>query len=164
VVTEIEIAAPPARVFRALIEREQALQWGGGEAFEITEWKWTHAPQLAAHFRERSGAGTGKIIRNIMVKFCRSSLRVAGSFLVCQLASRTRRTDRGSLGADSNQRGTHVIVTHSGLAALPGACEGYSQGWPGLVAATEKIRRKITLHVRLAALKPARLFYFFKPA
>ncbi len=53
VVTEIEIAAPPARVFRALIEREQALQWGGGEAFEITEWEMDARPggQLASHFQ-----------------------------------------------------------------------------------------------------------------
>jgi uncharacterized protein YndB with AHSA1/START domain len=29
--------------------------------------------------------------------------------------------------------GTHVKLTHSGLAALPDACTGYSQGWPGLL-------------------------------
>ncbi len=28
VISEIEIAAPPDRVFQALITREQALQWG----------------------------------------------------------------------------------------------------------------------------------------
>jgi len=39
VVTEIEIAASPERVFDALINREQVLQWGGGEAFEITHWE-----------------------------------------------------------------------------------------------------------------------------
>ena len=31
VVTEIEIAAPPSRVFQALTDRAQALQWGSGE-------------------------------------------------------------------------------------------------------------------------------------
>ena len=55
VITEIEIAAPPARVFQALVEREQALQWGSGEDFEIIQWemdvrpggKWSFARESA---------------------------------------------------------------------------------------------------------------------
>ena len=29
--------------------------------------------------------------------------------------------------------GTRLKVVHSGLLPIPGACQGYSQGWPGLV-------------------------------
>lgn len=39
VVTEIEIAALPARVFQALTDRAQALQWGSDEAFKTTIWE-----------------------------------------------------------------------------------------------------------------------------
>jgi hypothetical protein len=47
VITEIEIAAPPERVFQALIDREQALQWGKGEGFQITSWEISpHSPAL----------------------------------------------------------------------------------------------------------------------
>jgi hypothetical protein len=33
----------------------------------------------------------------------------------------------------ATKAGTHLKVTHSGLAQMPAACQGYSQGWPGLV-------------------------------
>jgi Activator of Hsp90 ATPase homolog 1-like protein len=44
IVTEIEIAAPPERVFRALIDREQALGWGGNDLFELTSWEMDPRP------------------------------------------------------------------------------------------------------------------------
>jgi uncharacterized protein YndB with AHSA1/START domain len=39
IITEIFIAAPPARVFTALIDRVQALQWGTGPMFEMALWE-----------------------------------------------------------------------------------------------------------------------------
>jgi hypothetical protein len=33
-------------------------------------------------------------------------------------------------------------VIHSGLAQLTGACQGYSQGWPGLVEALKNFLEK----------------------
>ena len=39
VISEIFIAAPPERVFQALITREQALQWGSNHDFETTQWE-----------------------------------------------------------------------------------------------------------------------------
>jgi uncharacterized protein YndB with AHSA1/START domain len=44
VVTEIEIAVPPQRVFHALIDRDQALQWGNSDAFEMTLWEMDARP------------------------------------------------------------------------------------------------------------------------
>ncbi|MGA8866264.1 MAG: SRPBCC domain-containing protein [Candidatus Sulfotelmatobacter sp.] len=38
--------------------------------------------------------------------------------------------------------GTRVKLTHSGLAHLPGGCEGYSQGWPGLLQQIKKFAEK----------------------
>jgi len=93
VVTEIEIAAPPARVFRALIEREQALQWGGGEAFEITEWEMDARPAAAGCSLPESAAEQAPAkLSNIMVKFCRSSLRVCWKFPGLPIGIPTRRT------------------------------------------------------------------------
>jgi Activator of Hsp90 ATPase homolog 1-like protein len=31
------------------------------------------------------------------------------------------------------ESGTHVKVTHSGLADEPAACRGYAGGWPGVL-------------------------------
>jgi uncharacterized protein YndB with AHSA1/START domain len=39
-------------------------------------------------------------------------------------------------------KGTLVRVTHSGLAQLPAARTGYSQGWPGLLDALRKFLEK----------------------
>src|SRR5882724_7529667 len=39
VISEIFIAAPPERVFRALTNREQALQWGSSPEFVMTKWE-----------------------------------------------------------------------------------------------------------------------------
>ena len=58
VVSEIEIAAPPERVFQALINREQALQWGT----KMTSWEMD--VRLGGKWRfvskERTGSGAGK--------------------------------------------------------------------------------------------------------
>jgi uncharacterized protein YndB with AHSA1/START domain len=144
VVTEIEIAAPPARVFRALIEREQALQWGGGEAFEITEWEMDARPggSWLLTSRERSGAGTGKIIEHHgeVLQIEPPRLLEVSWFANWHPDPAHRTVVRWEL--TPTKGGTHVIVTHSGLAALPGACEGYSQGWPGLVAQLKKFAEK----------------------
>ena len=57
VVSEIEITAPPERVFQALITREQAMQWGTNDAFEMTHWEMDARPGGKWRFvsRERSG-------------------------------------------------------------------------------------------------------------
>ena len=44
VISEVEIAAPIDRVFQALIRREQALQWGKSDAFEVTRWEMEARP------------------------------------------------------------------------------------------------------------------------
>ncbi|MFZ0420811.1 MAG: SRPBCC domain-containing protein [Candidatus Sulfotelmatobacter sp.] len=140
VVSEIEIAAPPARVFRAMIEREQALQWGGGEAFEITEWEMDARPggSWLLTSRERSGAGAGKIIEHHgeVLQIEPPRLLEVSWFANWHRDPAHRTVVRWEL--IPSKAGTHLIVTHSGLAALPGACQGYSQGWPGLVAQLKK--------------------------
>ena len=61
-VTEIEIAAPPSRVFQALTDRAQALQWGAANGFETTQWEMDLRPggQWRSVSRELKGAGTAK--------------------------------------------------------------------------------------------------------
>jgi hypothetical protein len=44
VISEVEIAAPLDRVFQALIRREQALQWGKSDTFEVIAGKWRRGP------------------------------------------------------------------------------------------------------------------------
>ena len=39
VITEIEIAAPQKRVFEAITNRDQTMQWGTTEAFQVVLWE-----------------------------------------------------------------------------------------------------------------------------
>jgi hypothetical protein len=67
VISEIEIAAPPERVFQALIDREQALRWGTNDAFEIKSWEMDARPGGKWRFVSKERTGTTE-------KFCRSIL------------------------------------------------------------------------------------------
>lgn len=131
IVTEIFIAAPPERVFTALINREQALKWGRGPMFEVTEWdldprkggKWSFLSQ------ERNGSAKfthhGEILRIEPPRLLEYTW-----FANWHEASPTVvRWDLQSVTG-----GTQLKVTHSGMAAMPEARKGYAGGWTGLVA------------------------------
>lgn len=103
VISEIEIAAPPERVFQALIDREQALQWGKGDAFEITQWEMDARAGGKWRFvsRERKAAAQffdhhGEILEN-------RSTTPAGVHLVRQLARESCASHGGSLGAFADE-------------------------------------------------------------
>jgi uncharacterized protein YndB with AHSA1/START domain len=135
VIAEIEIAAPPERVFQAIVSREDVLQWGGGEQFQITHWemetrlggKW----QLIS--RERQGGGLGQTIdhRGEILEIDPPHLLVQTWYANWHPDPSHRTVVRWELTA--TKTGTHLKVTHSGLAPLAGVAKGYSEGWPGLV-------------------------------
>jgi hypothetical protein len=106
VVTEIEIAAPPSRVFQTLTDRAQALQGGAATGFETTRWEMDPRPggqwrSVSRELKERAPVR----ISTITVKF--------------------------SKGLTPTKSGAHLRVTRSGLTQRPAACQVYSQGWPG---------------------------------
>ncbi|MGA7221097.1 MAG: SRPBCC domain-containing protein [Candidatus Sulfotelmatobacter sp.] len=144
VVSEIEIAAPPERVFRALTTREQALQWGTSDAFEMTLWEMDARPGGKWRFvsHERTGPGAGKDYdhHGEIVEFDPPRVLAYSWFANWHPDPSHATNVRWEL--TPTKTGTHLVVTHSGLAALPGACEGYSQGWPGLVDQLKKFAER----------------------
>ena len=44
VISETETAAPPERFFQALTTRDQALQWGTTDAFQVMAWEMDARP------------------------------------------------------------------------------------------------------------------------
>jgi uncharacterized protein YndB with AHSA1/START domain len=137
VITEMEIVAPPERVFQALIDREQALQWGGGEAFEIILWEMDPRPGGKWEFvsKERSGKNPLGVDRfehhGEFLEVDPPRLLVQTWFTNWHPNPAHRTVVRWDL--TPTKTGTHLKVTHSGLAPLAGVAQGYSQGWPGLV-------------------------------
>jgi uncharacterized protein YndB with AHSA1/START domain len=135
VITEIEITAPPERVFQALIDREQALQWGKGEGFQITSWEMDARPGGKWQFvsQERKGTGFGKALdhHGEIIEFDPPRALEYSWFASWHPDPSHRTVVRWDL--TPNKTGTHLKVTHSNLAALSGAAQGYSQGWLGLL-------------------------------
>lgn len=137
VVTEIDIAAPPERVFRAITDLEQAKQWGGGKEYEIILWEIDARPggKWRIISRERSGKhppGVDRIEHHgEYIEFDPPRLLVQTWYANWHSNPSHRTIVRWHLTPTPS--GTHLKVTHSGLAPLAGAAEGYAQGWRGLV-------------------------------
>lgn len=133
VITEIEIAAPPPRVFQALIEREQALQWGMGDAFEMTLWEMDARAGGKWRFTSRERASGGKAFdhHGEVLQLDPPHLLEVSWFASWHPDPAHRTIVRWELVPSKS--GTRLKVTHSNLSLLAGLAQGYSQGWPGLV-------------------------------
>jgi uncharacterized protein YndB with AHSA1/START domain len=136
VVSEIEIAAPAGRVFQALTN-----------AGELT--RWFTSPECPAKFwemdarlggRYRCATQPGSIVVNGVSEFqCHGEILeydpprvLVYTWLANWHEDVAHRTIvRWELTPKSG--GTHVKVTHSGLATMPVARKDYSGGWPGVV-------------------------------
>jgi uncharacterized protein YndB with AHSA1/START domain len=137
VIVEIEIDAPPDRVFQALTHREQAMQWGASDAFEIILWEIDL--RVGGTWRFISKTRTGKNPPGL------DNYDHHGEYLEVdppRLLVQTWHANWHSNPAHPTivrweltptKKGTLLKVTHSGLTPLAGAAQGYAQGWPGLV-------------------------------
>jgi uncharacterized protein YndB with AHSA1/START domain len=136
IITEIEIAAPAERVFTALTDGSQLMQWFSSPECPAKFWK------MDARLGGQYGYATkkGKTVVNGVTEFeCHGEIveyappRVlAYTWLANWHDDATRRTVvRWELTPKSG--GAQVKVTHSGLAQEPTARKEYSGGWPGVV-------------------------------
>ena len=129
IVSEVHIAAKAERVFHALVDPEQVLQWWGqGGVYRCTQFD----ADLRVGGRWRS-AGVGPDGGNF---------EVTGEYLVVDpprllvytwIASWTGDVEtivRSEL--DPTDQGTRVRIRHSGLAAHPEVAKSYS-GWPRML-------------------------------
>ena len=141
VVSEIEIAAPPERVFQALITRDQALIWGANDAFTIKVWEMDARPGGQWTFISvEKGSGQNYEHRGEVVELDPPRVLSYSWFANWHANPAHRTTVRWEL--TPTKTGTHLKVTHNGLAQLPEACMAYSQGWPGLLETLKKFAEK----------------------
>ncbi len=141
VVSETEIAAPPDRVFQALINRDQALTWGASDAFTIKVWEMDARPGGRWSFISVEKASGRDFEHHGEVVEIDPPRVLAYSWFANWHTKPSHPTMvRWELAPTS--KGTLVKVTHSGLGQLPEACTAYSQGWPGLVDALKKFVEK----------------------
>jgi uncharacterized protein YndB with AHSA1/START domain len=141
VISEVEIAAPPQRIFQALITREQALQWGANEAFQMTrwemdprvggEWRFTSLETASSQEYDHHGEVVEIDPPRVLAYTWHANFHKDPSHPTLVRWELT-----------PTATGTLVKVTHSGLANMPGECKAYSQGWPGLLEALKAFSEK----------------------
>lgn len=129
IVSEILIAAPPERVFEALVRPEQVLKWWGQAGmYRCTEF----SGDLRVGGKWRAAGPGGEERR----------FEVTGEYLevdpprllvyswVASWTGEVKTTVRWEL--ESKGKGTLVRIIHSGLAAHPELANAYS-GWPRIL-------------------------------
>ena len=136
-VSEIHIAAPPDRIFQALIDPTQVTRWWTSPECPIEAY--SIEPRAGGRWRYESKKGQIEV--NGVSKFqCKGEVleydppRVLVYTWIANWHENPeqRTVVRWELAASKG--GTLVRVTHSGLADLPVSRKDYAGGWPGVVA------------------------------
>lgn len=141
IISEVHISAPPERVFKALSDASELQQWFTGPECPVKCWK------MDARIGGRYGYATqkGSIVVNGVSEF-----ECHGEVVECDPPRVLAYTWIGNWHDDPVHKtlvrweltpkrgGTHVKVTHSGLASLPVARKDYAGGWPGVVEQLKK--------------------------
>ncbi len=136
IVAEAQIDAPPQRVFKALTDQGELVRWFTDAKHPVHRWEFDARP--GGRFRlfiDDATAALHKVspfdCRGEILEFDPPRLLVY-TWIASWHADKTRRTVvRWEL--DAIPGGTHVKVTHTGLADEPAARKDYSGGWLGAI-------------------------------
>ena len=141
IVSEIDISAPPERIFKALSDASELKRWFGNPECPTKFW------QMDARVNGHYGYKTeqGSIAVNGVSEFeCHGQITECDPPRVIAYTWIANWHDDASVPTQvrweltPKQNGTHVKVTHSGLTNLPAARKDYSGGWPGVVEQLKK--------------------------
>ncbi len=137
IVSEIFIAAPPERVFRALTDSGELIRWFcGGESCRVKFWKMD--ARLGGSYSYATGKGS--VVINGVDEFeCHGDIiefdppRLLAYTWIGNWHNDKSRVTTVRWDLMPTNAGTMVKVTHSGLAEEATAREDYSNGWPGVM-------------------------------
>jgi uncharacterized protein YndB with AHSA1/START domain len=136
VVTDVQIAAPPERVFKALTDAGQLKRWFTDSSCPAKIWEMD--ARLGGRYKYTTEEGT-IVVNNVRQFECEGEILeydpprlLSYTWIANWHDDKSKRTVvRWELTPKAG--GTHVKVTHSGLATLPVARKDYSGGWVGVV-------------------------------
>jgi uncharacterized protein YndB with AHSA1/START domain len=141
VISEVHIAAPPERVFQALIDPKQVMSWWTSPQCEIESFameprkggRWTYDTRQSS----MNVNGVSKFHCDGEVLEYDPPRLLAYTWIANWHEDKAQRTVvRWELTAKAG--GTQLRVTHSGLANLPASRKDYSGGWTGVVEQLKK--------------------------
>ncbi len=144
---EIEIAAPPERVFQALTDARQLFTWWGAEpSVELTvfEMDARQGGKYLYRCKPRPGADFGEVGENLKKSgsgefICRGEVleydppRLLVWSWIANWHEHPDRPTTVRWELTPTRGGTLVRVTHSGLAQEPVSRKDYGQGWVGVL-------------------------------
>ena len=147
IISEVEIAAPPERVFQALSDPKQLIQWWNSERCPCEGWQFDARPggKWHASFKgdEKAQVNYGIAAfdhKGEILEIDPPRLLVYSWFANFHEDPAIRNVVRWELTATG--QGTKVKVTHSGLSKLPKSRKDYAGGWPGVVAQLKAFAEK----------------------
>jgi uncharacterized protein YndB with AHSA1/START domain len=136
VVSEIEIAAPPDRVFQALTNAAELKRWFTDPACPVKFWEMD--PRLGGRYRYATEK-CSDVVNNVNQFECHGEIleydppRVLAYTWIANWHDDVTHSTVVRWELTPKSAGTHVKVTHSGLATMPVARKDYTGGWPGVV-------------------------------
>jgi uncharacterized protein YndB with AHSA1/START domain len=139
VICEVQVAAPPERIFHALNSEDQLIRWWNGEGGPCQVKSWEMDARLGGKWRCTAHDPSGQMVVNGFSEFENSGEIVefdppralAYSWFANFHSIPSHRTlVRWELTPKS--AGTLVRMTHSALKDLPGGTD-YASGWPGVL-------------------------------
>lgn len=141
-VTEIEIDAPPERVFRALTDSKELERWFTDPSCPVKFWQMD--ARVGGQYAYATGKSATVVINNVNEFKCHGEiLEMNPPHLLVytwvanwHLNKELKTVVRWELAPKG--KGTLVKVTHSGLATEAEARKDYSGGWPGVLEAVKK--------------------------
>jgi len=145
IIGEIHIAAPPARVFKALTDQSELGRWFGNPECPVKSWEMD--ARRGGRYRYATEKGTVAVngvnefkCQGEILEFDPPRLLVY-SWIANWHDDKSRPTVvRWELTPAAT--GTHVRVTHSGLAQENVARKDYSGGWPGVLEMLKNFTEK----------------------
>ncbi|MGA9528999.1 MAG: SRPBCC domain-containing protein [Terriglobales bacterium] len=133
---EIEIAVPPARVFEALTNQSELVRWFTGATCPVKFWKMDARKGGTYSYATEKGNSQ---VNGISVFECQGEIlefdppRLLVYTWIANWHVDNQRKTVVRWDLTPTAAGTHVKVTHSGLAQEPAARKDYSGGWPGVM-------------------------------
>ena len=136
IISEIDIAAPPERVFAALTDSAQLAQWFTDAACPVKHWRMDARQGGCYDYATQKGSvvvnGVSEFECHGDILDCDPPRLLVYTWIANWHLHKQRKTIvRWELTA--TKTGTHLKVRHSGLAQEKTAREDYRGGWPGVV-------------------------------
>ncbi len=134
VISEVQIAATPERIFQALTSGDQLMKWWNGEGGPCRVKVWEIEPRVGGRLRHVVVDPSGKM-------FGTGEGEITGEVVEFDPPRTLAYTWRANFHSDPNhatlvrwelvpnQSGTLVTMTHNGLKPLPEGAS-YADGWP----------------------------------